>query len=325
MGNIMEDKVAVVLLNMGGPDSLESVRPFLNNLFQDPDIFKIPFGQKLFAKFISKLRAPKVIEQYKKIGGKSPQNEYTEEQRALLQTSLRSMNINADVLIAMRYWKPLTQDTIREIESNNYKRIILLPLYPHYSSVTTGSSINEWWRKYNGVKENVKVINNFHDEDLYIKAISERIDEGLALYPSTEKENVELLFSAHSVPQSLIENGDPYQSQILSTIKLVMELRNHSEKHHISYQSKVGPVKWLTPSTKDKIEELGISGVKNLLVIPISFVSDHIETIYELDIEYRKIANETRIKNYMVTKGLNNSPIFIEQLRNLVLREINNE
>jgi len=321
----MEDKIAVVLLNMGGPDSLESVRPFLNNLFSDPDIFKIPFGQKLFAKFISTLRAPKVIEQYKKIGGKSPQNKHTEEQRALLQTSLRSMNINADVLIAMRYWKPLTQDTIKKITANNYKKIILLPLYPHYSSVTTGSSINEWWRKYNGEKDKIKVINDFHREDLYIKAISEKIDESLSLFPSAEEENVELLFSAHSVPQSLIENGDPYQNQILSTINLVMKFRNYSEKHHISYQSKVGPVKWLTPSTKEKIEELGISGVKNLLVIPISFVSDHIETIYELDIDYRKIANETGIKNYMVTKGLNNSPIFIEQLRDLVIREINNE
>ncbi len=310
---------------MGGPDSLDAIEPFLNNLFQDHDIFKIPFGQKIFAKIISKFRAPKVAEQYKLIGGKSPQNEHTEKQRELLEKSLRNANVNADVLIAMRYWKPLSQESIKILSENNYDKIILLPLYPHFSSVTTGSSFNEWWRHYNGDKKKVTEINNFHNRKKYLTAICKRIDEGIELFPNEFRDDVELLFSAHSVPQSLIKNGDPYQSQILESIRLIMELRNNSEIHHISYQSKVGPVKWLEPSTEEKVKELGNNGIKNLLVIPISFVSDHIETLFELNIEYRKIAEESGITNYKVMTGLNDSPMFIEQLHDLVLEKINNE
>jgi ferrochelatase len=316
----MKSKIAVVLLNMGGPDSLEAIEPFLFNLFQDPDIFKIPFGQKIFAKLISKLRTSKVVEQYKKIGGKSPINEYTEKQRELLETSLRNANINADVLIAMRYWKPLTSDTIKIIKANDYSKIILLPLYPHYSSVTTGSSFNEWNRQYSGEKNRVVEIKSFFNQKEYLNGVSKRIDEGLELFPNTLKGKTELLFSAHSIPQKLVDDGDPYQEQILESIRLIMELRNNSEKFHISYQSKVGPVKWLKPSTEEMIKNLGESGVENLLVIPISFVSDHIETLFELNIEYRKIANESNIKNYKVMTGLNDSPIFISQLHNLVLQ-----
>jgi ferrochelatase len=316
----MKSKIAVVLLNMGGPDSLEAIEPFLFNLFQDPDIFKIPFGQKIFAKLISKLRTSKVVEQYKKIGGKSPINEYTEKQRELLETSLRNANINADVLIAMRYWKPLTSDTIKIIKANDYSKINLLPLYPHYSSVTTGSSFNEWNRQYSGEKNRVVEIKSFFNQKEYLNGVSKRIDEGLELFPNTLKGKTELLFSAHSIPQKLVDDGDPYQEQILESIRLIMELRNNSEKFHISYQSKVGPVKWLKPSTEEMIKNLGESGVENLLVIPISFVSDHIETLFELNIEYRKIANESNIKNYKVMTGLNDSPIFISQLHNLVLQ-----
>lgn len=310
---------------MGGPDSLDTIEPFLNNLFKDPDIFKIPFGQKLFAKAISKLRTKKVVEQYKQIGGKSPQNEHTETQRKLLEVSLRNAGIDVDVLVAMRYWKPLTDETVNKVKGVDYNNIILLPLYPHFSSVTTGSSYNEWWRHYNGDKSKIIQINNFYDQHKYLSAISYRIDEALKLFPEESKGNVALLFSAHSVPQSLIANGDPYQKQILESIRLIMKLRNNSEKHHISYQSKVGPVKWLVPSTEEKIGELGKSGIQNLLVIPISFVSDHIETLFELGIEYRKVAEENNIKNYKVMTGLNESPLFIEQLHDLILNELKDE
>ncbi|VAX17897.1 Ferrochelatase, protoheme ferro-lyase, partial [hydrothermal vent metagenome] len=280
---------------------------------------------KIFAKIISKRRTPKVIEQYKRIGGRSPINVHTEKQRNLLEESLRSSNINADVLIAMRYWKPLTAETVNFTEQNNYDKIILLPLYPHFSSVTTGSSLNEWRRHYKNDKSKVIEINNFHDHPKYINAINKRIDEALEEFPENQRDKVELLFSAHSVPQSLIDRGDPYQAQVLESIRLIMELRNNSENHHISFQSKVGPVKWLKPSTEEKIKELGNSGVTNLLVIPISFVSDHIETLYELDIKYRNIAEHSGIVNYKVTTGLNDSSEFISQLHDLVVRELNNE
>jgi len=320
----MNDKIAVVLLNMGGPNSLEAVEPFLFNLFQDPDIFKIPFGQKIFAKFISKLRAPKVIEQYKQIGGKSPQGEHTEKQRSLLEQSLRNENIEADVFIAMRYSNPLTDETIKTIEKKNYTKIILLPLYPHFSSVTTGSSLNEWWRNYKEDKNKIVEIKDFYNHPKYINAVNKQIDIALEKFPENQKDKVELLFSAHSVPQSLIDGGDPYQTQVLESIRLIMESRNNSEKYHVSYQSKVGPVKWLEPSTQEKIAELGKTGVNNLLVIPISFVSDHIETLYELNIYYRKIAEENNILNYIVMEGLNDSSEFISQLHDLVVGVLKN-
>ena len=315
-------KIAVILLGMGGPDSLKAVEPFLFNLFSDPDIFKIPFGQKYFAKIISKLRTPKVIEQYKKIGEKSPQNYYTEQQRELLEKSLRTVADNVDVLVAMRYWHPLIEETANKIKSKNYDKVILLPLYPHFSSVTTGSSFNEWWRHCEkGTREFIS-INNFYNHPLYIAALNERIDEAIRESFSRNGKKVELLFSAHSVPQSFIDNGDPYQSQILETINLLMSKRE--EKYHVSYQSKVGPVKWLEPSTKDKITELGQAGVSNLLVVPISFVSDHIETLYELGVEYKHLATEVGISDYVVMQGLNDSPAFITLLHELVMQEIKN-
>ena len=154
-------KIAVVLFNLGGPDSLESVEPFLYNLFCDPDIFKLPFGQKLFAKMISSKRAPKVAEEYKLIGGKSPINEWTEIQRTKLEKELRKIDPSIIVYIAMRYWKPLSEETVTKVDSGNYDKIILLPLYPHYSITTTGSSINEWMRNYKGNKSKLIFISNY--------------------------------------------------------------------------------------------------------------------------------------------------------------------
>ena len=170
-------KIGVILFNLGGPDSLDAIEPFLYNLFRDPDIFKIPVGQKLFAKVISRLRAPKVSEEYKLIGGKSPINEWTETQRKMLENNLRKEHndIDIDVLLAMRYWKPLTEETVKKVESNNYDRLILLPLYPHYSISTTGSSFNEWKRYYKGDANKLIYIENYQDNKKYIEAINQRI------------------------------------------------------------------------------------------------------------------------------------------------------
>ncbi len=317
------DRIAVILFNMGGPNSLEAVEPFLFNLFRDPDIFKIPWGQKYFAKIISKLRSPKVIKQYKKIGGKSPQNYYTEQQRKLLEISLRKANYDADVFVAMRYWHPLTEEIVLKISKTNYDKIILLPLYPQYSSVTTGSSLNEWKKYCKADKEKTITVKEFHNCSLYISALNKQIDKTIEKFFKNKGHKTELLFSAHGVPKSLITGGDPYQLQILETVRSIMNNRN--ENYHISYQSKVGPVKWLEPSTEDKIIELGKSGVKNLLVIPVSFVSDHIETLYELGFEYKKLAEENNISNYVVMEGLNDSPDFISALHKLVVKELKNE
>lgn len=314
-------KTAVVLLNLGGPDSSKAVRPFLYNLFRDPDIFKIPVGQKLFAALISKFRSPKIIEQYKQIGGSSPINKWTEIQRENLEKSLKANGLDSDVFVAMRYWKPLTEETIESINQKEYDKIILLPLYPHYSIVTTGSSFNEWKRKFDGDQSKVRYIQDFFFVQKYLQAINLRIDEALEKFPPEKRDEVNILFSAHSTPVSIIEKGDPYKDQIEKTVVLIMQMRKHSHQHHLCYQSKVGPVKWLEPSTEDKITELAGAGIKNMLVVPISFVSDHIETLFELGIEYKEAADENGVENFIVMEGLNDSPLFIEALVDLVKHE----
>jgi len=315
-------KTAVVLLNLGGPDSLEAIEPFLYNLFCDPDIFKLPFGQKLLAKLISSRRAPKVAEEYKLIGGKSPINEWTEIQRSMLETQLRKEDENIDVLVAMRYWKPLTEETVTKVESGNYHKIILLPLYPHYSITTIGSSFNEWNRHYKGNKSKLVYIGNYETNGKYLAALNQRIDETLLRFPEEIRKDVQLVFSAHGTPLSLVKKGDPYSQQIKATVEAVMKARNYSHPFHQCFQSKVGPMKWLEPATDTMIEELSAAGKKNLLIIPISFVSDHVETLFELDIEYRHVADNCGIENYIVMKGLNDSQLFIDALAELVKNKL---
>ncbi len=303
-------RTAVVLLNLGGPDSLSAVQPFLENLFNDPDIFKLPFQKKL-ASFISKKRAPKVQKQYEMIGGKSPIGMWTEKQRQMLEDKIRDTNPDVDVFVAMRYWKPLTLDVIEKIENNNYSKIVLLPLYPHYSISTTGSSFNEWRRAYKG-NVNTVYIDSYYNNKYYVKAINEKIDSSLLKFPVEKRKYVRLVFSAHGTPVSYLKKGDPYSGQIKSTIAEVM--KNRKEEHSLCFQSKVGPAKWLEPGIENKIIELAEQGEKNLLIIPVSFVSDHIETEFELGIEYKKVADESGVENYVVMEGLNDSQIFIDTL-----------
>lgn len=314
-------KIAVVLLNLGGPDSLDAVQPFLENLFNDPDIFKLPFQKKL-AKFISTNRAPKVQREYGLIGGKSPLGEWTELQRKMLKESLRSRSLNADVLVAMRYWHPLTEVTVRQVQEGGYDRVVLLPLYPHYSISTTGSSFNEWKRYYTGDTGKLIYINSYFKDELYLQAVSERIDEGLLQFPAGVRDQVNLVFSAHGTPKSYIKKGDPYLCEIMTTVEEAMKLRKNDRPHHLCFQSKVGPMKWLEPSTDSMIEKLASENKKHLLIIPISFVSDHVETLFELNIEYRHIADKNKVENYIVMPGLNDSKLFISALTNLVLQAV---
>jgi len=313
-------KTAVVLFNLGGPDSPETVEPFLFNLFCDRDIFKLPF-QTTLAAFIAKKRAPKVVEEYKLIGGKSPIGEWTELQRKMLEENLRQINPDTDVYIAMRYWKPLTKETAAEVSKNKYERIILLPLYPHYSISTTGSSFNEWNRCFTPDSEKQIYVDNYYDHPGYIKAINEKIDEGLLKFPENIRKDVQLVFSAHGTPVSYVKKGDPYSHQIKKTIAAVMEQRNNSHSHHECFQSKVGPAKWLEPSTDKMIEELAEKGEKHLLIIPISFVSDHVETLFELNIEYRHVADKVGIETYIVMPGINDSKTFVDALTDIVNKQ----
>jgi ferrochelatase len=241
----------------------------------------------------------------------------------MLEDKLRT-EFDVDVLVAMRYWKPLTEEVVKKVEVGGYSRIILMPLYPHFSVSTTGSSFNEWKRKYTGDPQKLEYVDSYQTHPGYIQAINQRIDETLLRFPENTRNVVQLVFSAHGTPVSYVKKGDPYSFHIKETIDGVMKLRNNSHEHHLCFQSKVGPAKWLEPATDKMIEELAAKGKKHLLIIPVSFVSDHVETSFELDIEYRHVAEKTGIENYIVMTGLNDSQLFVNALYNIVSRKIKN-
>jgi len=310
-------KIGVVLMNMGGPDSLESVEPFLYNLFSDHDIIQIPKPiQKPVAKVISKFRAKKTQDYYRYMGGKSPQKEQTLQQAEALQKALGK---NYKVVVAMRYWHPFTQEALEQLKDEDLEIIILLPLYPQYSKTTTGSSFNEFFRqlekyKKNGFFKNTPVVKveSYYSHPLYIKAMVENIKKHLPDY-----KNYYFLFSAHSLPEKVIKEGDPYKKQVEKTVSLIMESFPEN-KYSLSYQSKVGPVKWLEPMTDEVIVSLASEGIKKLAVIPVSFVSEHSETLYELDYQYGNLAKEKGIESYVRIPTLKTDPIFIDTLKNIV-------
>ena len=315
----------MVLFNLGGPDSLEAVKPFLFNLFSDHDIFKIPVGQKFFAKIMSVFRAPAVSEKYKRIGGKSPINDWTQLQQSMLQQELQKVVPGIEVYTAMRYWHPTIKDIAQKVSEKGFDKIVLLPLYPHYSITTTGSSLNEWKRVYKGDAGKLTYVYDYFDNRRYIDALNERIDETILKFPEHVRNDIQLVFSAHGLPESIAKQGDPYPTQIDKTIACVMKARNFSHEYHLCFQSKVGPAKWLKPSTDEMIRALAEKRNKHLLVIPISFVSDHIETLFELDIEYRMVADEAGVENYIVMKGLNNSKTFVAALKELAVQALQNQ
>ena len=310
------NKTAVLLLQMGGPDSLEAVEPFLRNLFCDRDIIRIgpAFLQPLIARFISRRRSKKVAEYYTLIGGRSPLRELTELQAAGLE---RVLGDGYRCFVAMRYWKPDTSQALATIRAEGIGRIVALSLYPHYSRATSGSSFNELERvrALSPASFEVRCVRQFFDHPLYIAALTEKIEEALAAF--SDRNSVELVFSAHGLPQSFIDSGDPYLDQVRTTVRLVME-RFGDVSHHLAFQSRAGPVKWLEPSTSDKIRELAADGAKRLLLVPVSFVSDHIETLYEIDIQFREEAGRLGISEFRRVASLNDSPLFIECLAELV-------
>lgn len=325
--NSEDSKIAIVLLQFGGPDSLDAVEPFLFNLFSDPDIFELPLGsgfQRFFAKQISTRRAPSVREKYAEIGGRSPIVVKTEEQLVALQRLFdeRYPELGVTVRLAARYWKPFTAETVAAIEREGIRDVVLLPLYPQYAVANAGSSFNEWDRARAGVQPSVRErrIRQYYDHPKYIQALNSRIDESLA--QSRDPRQVLFLFSAHGTPLDMVLRGDPYSEQIRETMELVMAARGRDHEYRLAFQSKVGPKQWLKPSTHETLIELGHSGIKQLLVIPIAFVSDHIETLHELDIEERHTAERAGIEEYRVMTGLNDHPLFIECLADVALREI---
>jgi protoporphyrin/coproporphyrin ferrochelatase len=316
--------LGIVLFQLGGPDTLEAIQPFLFNLFCDPDIIDFPFariGRRPLAKLISSTRAKKVEHHYSVIGGGSPIRRFTESQARALQSALQSEGIDARCFVAMRYWHPFTAEAVAQLRAAQCDEVILLPLYPHYSSTTVGSSLNEWNRHYLG-KAPVRLVGSFYRDEAYLDSLIEKIEEALDRFPIGRRP--EIVFSAHSLPQSIIDKGDPYQRQIEETVRLLMKRGGWPNRHRLCYQSKVGASKWLQPSLHRTLRELAAEQVRDLCIVPVSFVSDHVETLGEIDHEAREEAAELGFRQFEMTAGLNDSPKFIAALASLVMRAVGN-
>jgi ferrochelatase len=311
-------RVGVVLVQLGGPDSPTAVEPFLFNLFSDPDIITFPFsrlGRRPLARMIASTRAKKVAEHYRVLGGYSPIRQLTERQAAALEARLKRDRIEARCVVAMRYWHPFTVEAIAQLDHAQVDQVVLLPLYPQYSSTTTGSSLNEWRRRWHD-RVPTSCVTTFYRHRLYLRAVVDRINEALASFP--DQAAVRLVFSAHGVPTSVVEKGDPYQRQIEETVALVMEEGAWSNPHDLCYQSKVGASRWLQPSLHGTLRKVALEKIGDVCVIPISFVSDHVETLGEIDHCARAEARRLGIERFRMTEGLNDSPRFMEALAALV-------
>src|SRR5580704_11324966 len=296
-------KIAVVLFQLGGPDSQAAVEPFLYNLFCDPDIINFPgafLARKALAKLISTRRSKVVAQHYAEIGGGSPIRKLTEQQGRALEAALRP-HLNVRAIVAMRYWHPDTREAIDSLERAPYDEMILLPLYPQYSFATTGSSLKEWNRLYTA-RVPVHLIDHFFDHPDYIAGIVDRINSVLIQLPRPDE--VQLVFSAHGLPITLIEKGDPYARQIEQTVELVRQLGAWPNPHVLCFQSRVGPQKWLQPSLSGTIEAMALDGVKRMLVIPISFLTEHIETLHEINIDAREEAESLGITDFHMMPAL---------------------
>jgi ferrochelatase len=317
-----------VLFQLGGPDSLGAVEPFLLNLFLDPDIIPLgPLGllRGPIAKWISTRRAPQVAEKYAEIGRRSPIGALSERQRVGLVEAL-SPYMDPVAVTAMRYWHPLTNEAVDALrKAGPLDEIVLLPLYPHYSYATTLSSLKEWRRVYgnpNGGPPE-RTVDHFYDHPLYIQALVGRIGSMLRQFEDSSR--IHLIFSAHGLPMSLVEKGDPYPKQIEATVRMVCELGAKEypaawpKTHLLCYQSRVGPAKWLQPPLTGTIERLGHEGVKEMLVVPISFVTEHIETLHEINIDGRIDAKKYGLERFRMMPAVGDSPAFIACLKDLVL------
>ncbi|KAL4559654.1 hypothetical protein LXL04_031797 [Taraxacum kok-saghyz] len=330
--HLEDEKVGVLLLNLGGPDTLLDVQPFLYNLFADPDIIRLPrlfcFLQRPLAQIISVLRARKSKEAYASIGGGSPLRKITDEQANALKLELEAKKLPANVYIAMRYWHPFTEEAAHQIKRDEITKLVVLPLYPQFSISTTGSSIRALQNIFREDKVlsklPVAIIQSWYERYGYIKSMADLIEEELQNF--NKPQEVMIFFSAHGVPVTYVVNaGDPYKDQMEECIYLIMQelkARGIENKHRLAYQSRVGPVEWLKPYTDEVLIELGQKGVKSLLAVPVSFVSEHIETLEEIDMEYKELALKSGVENWGRVPALGCTSSFIADLADAVIEAL---
>jgi len=315
----MTQKTAVVIANLGAPSRQDEVRPFLKNLFSDRDIFKFPFGkpgQKFFSSMISKFRAPKSAQHYAAIGGGSPLADITDKQGLALAEYVKDDG-DFTVFCAQRYWPPFISQIAEQVEQGDFDRIVLLPLYPHFSTTTTDSIVNEWNQTFKGDMP-TKIIYRFYNHPLYLKTCLRLIESKLQGMDGTPH----LMFSAHGIPVSRVRNGDTYEQEIKDHVRLIMAQLPGNMNHTLCFQSRVGPVKWLEPTVEMAVDEILKNGQKNVLVFPISFVAENLETLYEVDIQKKEMALDKGILTWERVGAMDIDPGFIQTLGEVVLEAV---
>jgi ferrochelatase len=321
MGTI---KTGIVMMNLGGPADLDQVEPFLLELFADREIIQLPF-QRWLGPYIARRRTPKVKGLYASIGGGSPILRYTEAQgRGMVERLDRLSPETAphQFYVGFRYVRPKSEDALRAMQADGVRRAVAFTQYPQFSCSTTGSSLNELWRAAarTGLRDAFEwsIIDRWPVHDGFIEAMTETVREGLSWFDAAERDNVLLLFSAHSLPLDVIDRGDAYPQEVGASVQRVVERLGAPNRYLLAYQSDVGPVRWLGPSTEQVIRRLGARGEKKVLVIPIAFTSDHIETLSELDREYGEVAHQVGISEYRRAPALNERPRFLDALAEIV-------
>lgn len=309
-------RTAVILFNLGGPDSLTSVKPFLENLFSDSAILNLPqFIRLPLAKAIASKREKEARDIYALLGGKSPLLGNTQAQAEALTHALGKA---FRCFVCMRYWHPLTAEVVAEVKAYQPDQLILLPLYPQFSTTTTGSSFKEWQqecRRQNFYAPTLE-IPYYPTQEGFVSAVADLTLKSMATLKV--RHNLRVLFTAHGLPQSVIDKGDPYQDQVEQSVESVVTKMGLLNEYVLSYQSRVGPTKWLRPYTDEEIKRAGREG-KSLVVVPISFVSEHSETLVELDRQYKKLAEDSGVHKYIRVPTVSVHPRFIKGLRDLVV------
>ncbi|KAM0750522.1 ferrochelatase [Meredithblackwellia eburnea MCA 4105] len=325
---------AIVLMNMGGPSTVPETHDFLSRLFHDGDLIPLPF-QKYLAPWIAKRRTPQIEKQYAAIGGGSPILRWTRVQgegMAKLMDELSPDTAPHKSYVMFRYANPLTEKTLDEMRDDGIERAVAFTQYPQYSCSTTGSSLNELWRVLDERKRNGKagkeadirwsVIDRWGVHEGYIDAVARNIESSLLTYPPDQRSKVVILFSAHSLPMSVVNRGDTYPSEVGATVSAVMSRLGNRNPYRLVWQSQVGPSAWLGPQTNDSIKGLG-RWHNHMLLVPIAFTSDHIETLYELDHEYIEEAKEMGLTGVKRSESLNDSPFFIKALADIASSHLN--
>lgn len=315
-------RAGIILLQMGGPDTLEDVPAFLYNLFSDRDIIKLgpSLFQKPLARLISRRRAAKSKAIYSKIGGGSPLLKITKAQAQELRERVAA-TYDCEVEVAMRYWQPRADEALQKLCTRGVDTLVALPLYPHYTKATSGSSLKDLRRAHKQLAPNIPLVEipSWPTQEKYLKALATRIRQGAKKF---NDEPFQLVYSAHSLPVSFIQEGDPYVEELKKTIQGLEGLTGIQGR--LCYQSRSGPVEWLSPSTTDTIEALSNEGCKNILMVPVSFVSDHVETLYEINMLFRDKAADLGMRLYS-TESLNSDPLFIDGLKDLVVAKLDQQ